>query len=352
MRPIYIFLILYTTLFGFDFCPEPTFIDEFEDGNVSKNWVISNGFSFGGSASLFSSDNVKAEGGYLILSLNYVSTTDDKGKKYLATSGGVKSKLAFGYGKYEFRVQTRGLKGVREGLEISWDGGDYFKHHETIGYSFQKTGYLTMLVTGVGKKNEFYVYHMTNMDPVTHQPEALNLQPHIWTIDYLPDSITWYFDEEPIRKEVADVKNLPTHKMNVAFNNWLADEAKYSVSADNMPIELTVDYFKFTPLNMDENSCKPIKSIEENESNNSLSPQLAELKTYIDALPKGKNYLVGFSEEITNLKVFENVKVVWIYSDDQWKGYSPNSKILKALVIYKIPIFNSIPKYTGFWIQK
>ena len=340
-------------LFGYEFCPEPTFIDEFEGEKLSKtNWKISSNSSYPGSASLFSPTNVRVENGFLILNLEYIGTTDDKGNLYLATSGEVQSKLEFGYGRYEFRIITRGLDAVRENLELLWDGGDFYKHHEIIGLDFQQKGYFSILSTGVLDSENSNAFHSTEVDS-TMQPVLLNLKPRFFTIEYTPDSIIWYYDiEKAVRKEVAEVKKLPTHKMRVVFRNWLVDELKYNIMPKDLPIEFQIDYFKFTPLNMDENSCKPIKSIEESESNNSLSLQLAELKTYIDALPKGKNYLVGFSEEITNLKVFENVKVVWIYSDDQWKGYSPNSKILKALVIYKIPIFNSIPKYTGFWIQK
>ena len=355
MKIISLFIVIFSIAFGVEFCPEPTFIDEFEGAELSSAWQSSKNSSYMGSASLFSPTNVRVENGYLILSLKNIGTTDNKGNLYLATSGEVTSTLEFGYGKYEFRVMTRGLTAVTETLELLWDDGDYFKNHEYIGVEFQEKGFQSLLSVGIRESDVSDAFHSTEVDSA-FQPVPLNLKPRFFTIEYLPDTITWYYDlENAVRQEASAVKQLPTHKMRVVLRNWLVEQLKYNITSKDMPIELKLDYFKFTPINEGKESCKKINlnSDEEEEDNSSqLAGNLEELQQIIDNIPEGENHLIGYSGEIIDLEVFKNVKVVWIYVNGEWKGYSPYSKIRATLTKHKIPIFYIIPPYTGFWIQK
>jgi len=347
-----------TSLFGVDFCPQPTFEDEFDGTKLSSMWKPSS-YSFSESASFFSPTNVRVEDGYLILTLNNVGTTDEKGRIYIATSGEVVSTQEFGYGRYEFRVLISGLTPVTEAVQLLWDGGDYSKHHEYIGFDFQERGFLSLLSVGITKRDEFNVFHSAGTDD-SQQPVPLNLKFHFFTIEYLPDSITWYYDlENIVRQEVSAVKKLPTHKMRVTMRNWLIDKLKYSLESSDMPVEFKIDYFKFTPIDDGKGSCQKVSLEDESkkEANSSsldekVTVSLSELEKVIENLPEGENNLIGYSGEITNFSIFKSAKVVWIYVDGEWQGYSPYRKVRETLEKNNITIFDKIPPYTGFWIQK
>jgi hypothetical protein len=359
-----IILIFYTQLAGVTFCSEPTFEDEFEGTTLSNAWVATKNISYGGSASLFSPSNVNIRDGYLVISLNNIGTTDDDGVLYNATSGEVTSTIDFGYGKYEFRTFTSGLDPVTETLQILWDNGDYYKNHEFIGFEFQQAGFMSLFSTGVTEADEINAYHNTEIDS-SQQPVALGLRPRFFTIEYLEDSVTWYYDNSAVRQEISTAKTLPTNKMRVVFRNWLIDQLKYNVTSKDMPVEYQIDYFKFTPVDKGGTSCKAIvieteydeidNNIDLNSTDGSVPTttiSITELQKKIDGLSAGTNSLLGSSVKITNLSIFKSAKVVWVYIDGVWKGYSPYSKIRDVMTSYKIEIFTEIPAYTGFWIQK
>jgi len=367
MKNIILLMIFSKFVFG-DFCPEPTFEDEFDGDELSKIWSYEQGYSFEGSASIFSKTNATTETGFLNLTVNSIGTTDAKGDFYRSTSGGVTTNIEFGYGKYEFRLSTAGSKAISETIHLIWvDDGDYAKGHQFIGLDFQEKGYMTLLAVNSTDK-ELNAFHGTETDPKTKAFVKLNSKPRFFTIDYTEDMINWYYDNQLIRQETTAVKTLPTKKFTISIRNWLSEKNQYNIEADEFPIQTKIDYFRFTAEDIGGDSCQKIEiedpeeiQIDEvNSSNSSVTSSskpksggtILELSNIIKNLSEDENHLLGFSGTITEMSVFKDAKVVWIYSDGEWKGYSPYQKIRDTLDKNGINTIWEIPPYTGFWIQK
>ncbi len=65
--------------------------------------------------------------------------------------------------------------------------------------------------------------------------------------------------------------------------------------------------------------------------------------------------LLGTPIEITDLSVFDNVNLVWIYDKDSttpWSAYSSNQTTKQAIEDTNIPLINSIPANSGIWVNK
>jgi hypothetical protein len=64
-------------------------------------------------------------------------------------------------------------------------------------------------------------------------------------------------------------------------------------------------------------------------------------------------FFKGTGKEITNLKIFDSVKIVWIFEDGVWKAWSSVSSLKSAIEVdSEIELLNTIPKDSGFWILK
>jgi len=343
-----IFFLFLTILNSYDYCPEPTFVDEF-DGELSAMWEATANAQTKGSASLYTPLNVKTENGNLVIFVNNIGTTDDKGNLYRATSAEVYTKAEFGYGRYDFRILTIGLDAVTEELELVWYDGDYYKDHQIVGFKFLSKGYYTKLGVTVNKNEELNTFHSTEVDG-SLQPVKLNMIPRLFSIEYLPDTVSWIYDGQIVRQETNSSKKLPTHKMRILFRNWLDDELQYNIPDKDMPVETKIDFLKFTPIDLGGDSCKkvliPNEEVEDKENKHE------DLIQILENLEPDQNYLIGYSEAIKKLSVFKSVRVVWIYLGGEWQAYSPYLKIKETLQKYGIPIFSEIPPYTGFWIQK
>ena len=348
------FILLFSKIMFSDFCPEPTFEDEFEDEELSGMWEATKNTTFPTSASLFTPNNVFPRNGKMIISLVNIGTTDDKGVLYQTTSGEVTSTVEFGYGKYEFRVLTAGLTPVVESMQLIWFDGDYYKDHQFLGFDLGIDSFTSLLSTSVSVEDELNTRHNTEMDLSTANPKAtiLNLRDRLFTIEYTEDSVSWIYDGLTVRQETSATKTLPDKKMRIVFRSWLINELQYNVPNSVMPVETQIDFFRFTPVDEGGKSCDPIKIIDKNATIITGSGDYEELIAVIEELPEDENHLIGFSGEILALSVFKSTKVVWIYLDDEWLAYSPYLNIRETLKKYDVEIFTEIPAYTGFWIQK
>jgi len=62
--------------------------------------------------------------------------------------------------------------------------------------------------------------------------------------------------------------------------------------------------------------------------------------------------LVGTAKEITNLSVFDNVNIIWIYQNKQWYAYSPNATMQQSIINANIKTITKIPINSGIWVNK
>lgn len=73
--------------------------------------------------------------------------------------------------------------------------------------------------------------------------------------------------------------------------------------------------------------------------------------TYLDSLPSGWT-LSGTNSSISDLKIFDNVQVIWIYNNKEWNAYSPNLSMSQNIQNSNIDIITTIPQNSGVWIYK
>ena len=70
----------------------------------------------------------------------------------------------------------------------------------------------------------------------------------------------------------------------------------------------------------------------------------------IAKLPQGWN-LIGSGCEITDLSLFDGVKIVWAYENGEWKAYSSDEEIMK-IINEKYGVLTHINAKEGFWLYK
>jgi len=65
-------------------------------------------------------------------------------------------------------------------------------------------------------------------------------------------------------------------------------------------------------------------------------------------------HLLGATENITNMEMFDDVKYLWIYSDGKWSVYSADENILQIIQSssFKDSVITHIAKGQGFWVKK
>ncbi len=74
-------------------------------------------------------------------------------------------------------------------------------------------------------------------------------------------------------------------------------------------------------------------------------------KQMLNSLDKGWS-LLGTLAEINDISIFEGFKVVWIFSDGTFKGYSSNPEIRRKIANAHFEVFNRVPKNAGIWLYK
>jgi len=372
MKIVFLVALLLQSVYG-SFCKKPTFQDKFLEPELSKMWDSAQGYSYDTSPAVFTSMNVGTAKKYAVVSVNNITTSDADGETYKYTCGELHTTVDLGYGRYEFDIKVSGQKAVNESFYLLWMDGDYTTDHESIGFEFQESGYLTMLGLGVDEEDEFNVFHATPQDSATMTPEKLNKKTRKFAVEYTKKGITWFYNGKAVRQESAKVrKNLPEHKFQVIFRNWLLSKYIYNVKDKDFPLDLKVNSFTFYSVDDGGDSCAEIEIPVEKEVVKEVEKTVEvvkddvvkevtecptaqgydDLEYVIQNLPNESNTLLGTSTEITNFSLFKSAKVVWIFLDLEWKAYSPLYKIRETLTANNIPIFSEIPSHTGFWIQK
>jgi predicted outer membrane repeat protein len=74
-------------------------------------------------------------------------------------------------------------------------------------------------------------------------------------------------------------------------------------------------------------------------------------KEVLESLDKGWS-LLGTLAEINDISIFKDFKIIWIFADGEFKGYSPYPEIRRKIRNAHFPIFNKVPKNAGLWLYK
>jgi len=62
--------------------------------------------------------------------------------------------------------------------------------------------------------------------------------------------------------------------------------------------------------------------------------------------------LSGTNSSITDMSIFDNTSIIWIYKNNSWSAYSSNETIIQNIKNANISLINSIPANSGIWIYK
>lgn len=60
--------------------------------------------------------------------------------------------------------------------------------------------------------------------------------------------------------------------------------------------------------------------------------------------------LIGISQDILDMKIFDNVDLVWYYKNEQWYAYSADIDTRNLLTSSGYPLINEIAARQGFWV--
>jgi len=74
-------------------------------------------------------------------------------------------------------------------------------------------------------------------------------------------------------------------------------------------------------------------------------------KDVLDQLDKGWS-LLGTLAEIKDISIFKDFKIIWIFADGEFKGYSSSPNIRRKIRNAKFSIFSDVPKNAGIWLYK
>jgi beta-glucanase (GH16 family) len=370
-----VYLFVSSILNAVEFCEEPVFQEDFLEDLNEAVWLKAT-WGFPGSSSLFDPENVSVgNDDGLELSVVKISAMDGDGVQYDFTGAELRTMdpYVFGYGKYEFEIKIDASEGLNESFFIAWDGGEYARHHQYMGFQFLEQGYSILFSTGPDEELN------TNHDAPTNSLDtivSMNKSFYKFTIEYTEDSVTWYLDDEKIRKQSGSSDlELPDQKMNIIFRSWLPTDNLSKISEYDFPTTTRYKYIKFYPVKEDETSCEVISTepeeevvAEEEDTSDTTSSDsdsttvtttttasLEELTTMVSSLASGNFYMLGTPVDIPESSlstVFESVKIVWVFENGAWSAFSPNSIIKTAITQNGIATLSKIPKYYGFWIEK
>lgn len=74
-------------------------------------------------------------------------------------------------------------------------------------------------------------------------------------------------------------------------------------------------------------------------------------KKVLDGLDSGWS-LLGTLSEISDISIFSDFKIIWIFANGQFQGYSPSPDIRRKIRNAHFDIFNTVPKNAGIWLYK
>jgi predicted outer membrane repeat protein len=71
----------------------------------------------------------------------------------------------------------------------------------------------------------------------------------------------------------------------------------------------------------------------------------------VQSLDKGWS-LLGTLAEIEDISIFDGAKIVWIFAEGEFKGYSPDPDVRRKIRGAYFELFSHVPKNAGIWLYK
>jgi len=107
--------------------------------------------------------------------------------------------------------------------------------------------------------------------------------------------------------------------------------------------------WNYTPQYISQEEFEQILNNDSIKNHQSLGDYKTTLNIYLSTLPKGWN-MVGVPTEVNLSDINVNYKIIWVYKDGQWMGYS-NNHSLKELIKNKYKLIETLKPFEAFWIE-
>ena len=252
--------------------PTSSFDDEFPGASIDTNkWLVEsfpghNQGTFRADAAFYKPEAVQVGNHTLRILVEKIPNVDVKtGNAYSLRSGRIQTRQSFLYGSFEFRAKLPRGAGIwpaiwmRTPYGVPFDGEiDILEGRGSHPNVIQST--MHPWVNGVEPRQycawllvqtapDDAVYHKPDcarLDNVVHLSSDLASGFHIYTMDWLPDSITWSLDRQPYYVVREKVPRVPmTIVLDVAFShNWDGG----SPDTTSLPQSLDLSYVRMRGL--------------------------------------------------------------------------------------------------------
>ena len=91
-----------------------------------------------------------------------------------------------------------------------------------------------------------------------------------------------------------------------------------------------------------------VEKVKETLVQEDVNRTIDDLSSVLNNLKHGWNF-IGTAQDVNDLSLFEQVSIVWIYTDDTWMGYSPILEYAQELR-RQDKLLSGIPKNSGLWV--
>jgi len=136
------------------------------------------------------------------------------------------------------------------------------------------------------------------------------------------------------------------------YTSWINQYVDNFKTANTDQDESSNDDSKLPDTNQDESS-NDNSSTEETNSNQEINDIKVSLEiTDIENFNFNEWYLSGTTAQITDLSIFDNVQIIFIYQDNKFKAYAPDITTRQTLQDKGYEILTYIPANSGIWIKK
>ena len=192
--------------------PVPTFVDNFNTGHLSSNWIVSNytagNYGGAGSTVTFTSANIDMSQGCLRMELVVPSATTSSGAE-------IQSKQTFGYGTYQSVMRMASTSGIAGGAGGTVSGSDsgifsYIDQSETeidTEFCANTPGLINYTNWDTLSKNQWSGPTIADLATTFHTYK------YVWS----PGQIQWYIDGQLLATHTNNVPSVPAYIM---FNFW------------------------------------------------------------------------------------------------------------------------------------
>lgn len=165
--------------------------------------------------------------------------------KYKFYGAELYSNESFTYGKFEAKMKMAYAPGCISSMFLYYNnsymgGGEIWNEIDIEVIGKEPNGFQSNIITGSKEKQVTSEKMISTGGPISNDF-------HIYTVEWTPDYVAWYFDNLEVRRNEATPQVLALVKaQSLRFNIWSSKSTEWvgALSQKNIPIEQEIDYVK------------------------------------------------------------------------------------------------------------